>query len=46
MTGKVRNLVTLGGPNKGVAKLPHCFNGVICDIANYIARSLVYLDIV
>jgi palmitoyl-protein thioesterase len=46
MPGKVRNLATLGGPNKGVGKIPNCFSGVICDAVNYVARSLVYLSIV
>ena len=46
MTGTVRNLATLGGPNKGVGAIPHCFSGFICNIVNSIARSLVYKDFV
>lgn len=46
MPGKVRNMATLGGPNKGVGAIPQCWDGVICDVVNYIARKLVYLSIV
>jgi len=42
MPGKVRNMVTLGGPHMGVDKIPHCFDGVVCDMVNAIARKLVY----
>ncbi len=44
--GKVRNLATLGGPNMGVAKVPGCFDGVLCNLINYIADNLVYFDLV
>lgn len=40
--GKVRNLVTLGGPNMGVAAIPGCFTGMFCNILNFIAKNLVY----
>lgn len=42
--GKVRNLITLGGPNMGVAATPHCFTGIFCDIINYIVDNLVYFE--
>mgnify|MGYP001806949364 CR=1 FL=1 len=44
--GQPRNLVTLGGPNMGVAKIPNCFDGAFCNILNYIADNLVYFDVV
>lgn len=42
MPGKVRNIVTLGGPHMGVAAVPHCFEGVACDIVNMVAKKFVY----
>jgi palmitoyl-protein thioesterase len=42
MPGKVRNLLSIGGPNMGVADLPHCFSGKICTMINYVVRQLVY----
>jgi palmitoyl-protein thioesterase len=42
MPGKVRNVVTLGGPHMGVAKVPHCYDGVMCEIVNLVADKLVY----
>jgi len=44
MPGKVRNLATLGGPNKGVAEIPNCSEGLICEVINFIAKNLVYFD--
>ena len=46
MPGKVRNLVTLGGPHMGVDAIPHCFSGAICDIVNAAAKKLVYETVV
>jgi len=42
MPGKVRNMVTIGGPHMGVDKIPHCLSGVVCDMVNDVARALVY----
>jgi len=42
MPGTVRNVVTLGGPHMGVAAVPHCFDGVLCDIVNTVAKKFVY----
>ena len=42
MTGKVRNWLSIAGPNMGVAVLPHCFHGVICDMVNAVVRTVVY----
>jgi palmitoyl-protein thioesterase len=44
MPGKVRNVVTLGGPHMGVAAIPHCFEGIACDIVNAIAKKFVYMS--
>lgn len=46
MPGKVRNIVTLGGPHMGVAAVPHCFEGVACDVVNMVAKKLVYSSLV
>ena len=46
MPGKVRNIVTLGGPHMGVAAVPHCFEGVACDVVNMVAKKLVYNTLV
>ena len=45
MPGKVRNVVTLGGPHMGVAAIPHCFEGVACDIVNMVAKKFVYTSL-
>jgi palmitoyl-protein thioesterase len=45
MPGKVRNIATLGGPHMGVAAVPHCFEGAMCDIVNTVAKKLVYTDL-
>jgi hypothetical protein len=42
MPGKVRNLLSVGGPNMGVDAIPHCSSGYICDKANFVARKMVY----
>lgn len=46
LKGRVRNLVTFGGPHMGVGKLPHCFNGIICDTINYVIDWFIYWGIV
>lgn len=46
MPGTVRNFISLGGPHMGVDAVPHCFSGFICDIVNWGAKKLVYLNIV
>jgi len=42
MNGKVRNWLSIGGPNMGVTDLPHCFSGIICHFVNKVVRSAVY----
>jgi palmitoyl-protein thioesterase len=44
MPGKVRNIVTLGGPHMGVEAVPGCFTGFFCNILNSVVRKLVYLS--
>ena len=44
--GQVRNLSSIGGPNMGVADIPQCFEGQICSIVNYVARDLVYYELI
>jgi palmitoyl-protein thioesterase len=42
MPGKVRNIATFGGPHMGVAKVPGCFEGVMCDILNIVVDKVIY----
>lgn len=46
MPGRVRNIITLGGPHMGVDGIPNCTSGVICDIANFMAKQVVYMNVV
>ena len=38
MPGKVRNMLTIGGPHMGVDAVPNCISGFICDIVNFVAK--------
>jgi len=42
----VHNMLTAGGPHMGVDKVPHCFNGMFCDLTNWVAESMVYWSVV
>jgi len=43
----VRNLVTLGGPNRGVAAIPNCGDGgFMCDIIDFVVDNMVYYDLI
>jgi hypothetical protein len=44
MPGKVRNLLTAGGPHMGVAAIPGCFSGVMCTVLNFFASKIVYFS--
>jgi len=47
VAGKVRKLLSIGGPNMGVMKVPNFLNdGWISNIVNSISSEGVYLDIV
>ena len=46
MPGKVRNMVSIGGPHMGTTTLPHCTEGFFCNFINYFVKKLVYLPIV
>ena len=46
MEGKVRNIITAGGPHMGVDLIPGCFTGLVCDVVNWVAKRFVYLGIV
>ena len=35
-------MVTLGGPHRGVAAIPGCSEGTMCDILNLIVDEFVY----
>jgi palmitoyl-protein thioesterase len=45
MPGKVRNMLTIGGPHMGVDAVPHCYKGIFCDIINFVIKKLVYIPI-
>eukprot|EP00349_Pseudokeronopsis_sp_Brazil_P003060 CAMPEP_0202956728 /NCGR_PEP_ID=MMETSP1396-20130829/1229_1 /ASSEMBLY_ACC=CAM_ASM_000872 /TAXON_ID= /ORGANISM="Pseudokeronopsis sp., Strain Brazil" /LENGTH=285 /DNA_ID=CAMNT_0049673891 /DNA_START=17 /DNA_END=874 /DNA_ORIENTATION=- len=43
----VRNLATLGGPNRGVAAIPNCGEGgIFCDMIDFIVDNMVYYDLI
>ena len=44
MPGKVRNLLTMGGPHMGVDAIPGCFTGFMCNILNFFAKKIVYTN--
>ena len=44
--GRVRNFASFGGPHMGVGKLPHCFNGFICNFINYVIDNVVYFSFI
>ena len=46
IAGKVRNYLSIGGPNMGVTEVPECANGQICQYVNYVARNLVYFKLI
>lgn len=39
---KVHNYLSVGGPQMGVQRTPHCFTGIFCDILNDIEADIVY----
>ena len=45
--GKVRNYLSIGGPQMGVSDVPHCFgDNELCNSINFVARNLAYYPIV
>ena len=46
MKGTVRNFLSIGGPQMGVADMPGCFNGKLCHLINYVVRKIVYFTMV
>ena len=42
MKGKVKKLVSFGGPMMGVSKVPFCLDGVVCYIINTLADFFIY----
>jgi len=42
MKGKVKNYVSIGGPQMGVAKFPHCSSGIFCRLINGLVGKAVY----
>lgn len=35
-------MLTAGGPHMGTDSFPHCFNGMFCDLANWLVDGVVY----
>ena len=46
MPGKVRSYISIGGPQMGVAKFPHCPSGVICNLINGAIGKSIYYSII
>lgn len=46
MPGKVKNYISIGGPQMGVAKFPHCASGPICDLVNGLVGKAIYYSII
>ena len=42
MPGVVKRFISVGGPHMGVASIPHCEGGALCDMINTIAGAAVY----
>mgnify|MGYP006127425811 CR=1 FL=1 len=42
MKGKVRQFLSIGGPQMGVSDVPGCFNGTLCRGINYVVRKIAY----
>ena len=42
MTGKVKKLVSFGGPMMGTSKVPFCLGGIICYIINSLVDFFIY----
>ena len=41
----MNNLITIGSPNLGVAKIPYCAHGIFCDMINYFVKNSIYQGI-
>lgn len=46
MSGRVKKYVSIGGPQMGVGKFPHCGSGFICKAVNGIVSRGIYLSFV
>lgn len=46
MQGKVKRYVSIGGPQMGVAKVPHCESGPLCYIINNLVYKSIYTSFV
>lgn len=46
LKGTVRNYVSIGGPQQGVAALPHCSSGIMCDFINGLTDKAIYFSFV
>jgi palmitoyl-protein thioesterase len=44
--GKVKNYISIGGPQMGVAKFPHCSSGIICRLINGLVGKAVYYSFI
>jgi palmitoyl-protein thioesterase len=46
MPGRVKRYVSIGGPQMGVNKFPHCASGPICWVVNKVVDSAVYFSFI
>ena len=46
MPGRVKRYISIGGPQMGVGKFPHCDTGMICDTVNYVVDKAVYFRLI
>jgi palmitoyl-protein thioesterase len=46
MSGTVKRYISIGGPQMGVAKFPHCDSGPLCYMLNHIVFSSIYTSFV
>jgi len=43
---RVKNILSIGGPNMGVQTIPHCSKGTVCQVINWIVRKFVYFPFI
>lgn len=44
--GNVKRMISIGGPQMGVAAFPHCDEGIGCNILNSVTSSVVYYSFI
>lgn len=46
MPGTVKRYVSIGGPQMGVAKFPHCGKGPVCGVVNFLVGKAIYASFI